>query len=203
MKPCFTWVLGQSYWPGYQCFNECLERLMSLYGDSCDYCVLQHQSNIQVIREFLGHKPVKVLSLWPDLVDVEDFHQPHLEPVAAARVNTGRHEIFLYQGIVLNRRLPEIDWFLGQKEKGLALKTRLGPLSLLGLPPGKRYEESLPMEDIPNQKVPGVDTGSSDTVVFNLHNPIIYGYHFNNIQLRLDSACWDSFLHSTPKIKML
>lgn len=157
----FRWTIGNTTRDGYDCLEASIRNMLRLYRERFDYYICYNNANIQLIREIVGHRPIKLVKqTWdecPIPISYDGNCDSTLWKYCPARLNINAHEIVCDNDIVLVQRFKEIDEFL-QSDKVLLTQDPIKyqgkfrhlfqpgekyNAGLVGLPPGYDFQKAL------------------------------------------------------------
>ncbi len=120
MKTIFRWTIGNSSKIGYECLDLSIRMALKLYKDRFDYCICYNNSNIQILREIVGHRQIKLIEQkWNDCalpIDYEKNKGTSLWKFCPARLNVDCHEIICDNDIILINHSKSIENFLSESK---------------------------------------------------------------------------------------
>jgi hypothetical protein len=175
MKPIFRWTIGGAKNIGYDCLNYSINSVLKLYGDVFDYYILYNNSNIQKLREIVGHRPVTLIAQsWDDSpIPIPEFlnRGSSLWKFCPARLSINCHEIVCDNDVVIVNRVRQIDEFLSRSDSMILVEDPIKcqgkfkhlfsgvnyNAGFVGLPPGYDLENEMKVvwEDNGKPKVVG------------------------------------------------
>lgn len=115
-KPIFRWTIGNVSKLGYECLETSIKTMIGLYNYEFEYYICCNNINIQIIREIVGSRSIKIIQqTWNDCplpIDYKNNFNTSLWKFCPARMDIDRHEIVSDNDVVLIKKLPEIEQFL-------------------------------------------------------------------------------------------
>lgn len=161
MKNVFRWTIGNTSKEGLECLRISIKTLTKIYKDRFDYYVCYNNCNVQNLREYVGHHPVKIIkqdwSTCPLPIDEQKNIGTSLWKFCPSRININVHEIICDNDIVFIESINEIEEFLTKNvglitEDPIKHQGKFGHLfdedekfnaGLVGLPPGYNLKDDL------------------------------------------------------------
>lgn len=126
MKPIFRWTIGGTNKNGYECLKHSIDSILEIYGEIFEYYILYNNSNIQIIREIIGHRPITAISQnWSDCPIPIDYNKnlgTSMWKFCPSRLNIKSHEIICDNDIVFIKKIRQIDEFLLNKNSILLVE---------------------------------------------------------------------------------
>jgi hypothetical protein len=120
MRPIFRWTIGGTTNIGYDCLDYSITSVFKLYGDTFDYYILYNNSNVQMLREVVGHRAVTLISQsWEDSpIPIPEYLNSgsSLWKFCPARLNINCHEIVSDNDVVIVNKVKQIDEFLSRSD---------------------------------------------------------------------------------------
>lgn len=120
MKPIFRWTIGNTSNIGFECLKTSIRSMLKLYKDRFDYFICFNNVNVQILREIIGCKKIRLIKqTWNDcplpLCEKENRYTS-LWKFCPARLNINCHEIVCDNDIVIINKISKIDEFLNEKK---------------------------------------------------------------------------------------
>lgn len=120
MKPIFRWTIGGATKNGYECLEYSINAVLKLYGDTFDYYVLYNNSNVQMLREMVGHRPITFIAQsWDDCpipIDEAANKGTSIWKFCPGRLNINCHEIISDNDVIMVKKVKQIDEFLSRTD---------------------------------------------------------------------------------------
>lgn len=180
MKPLFRWTCGPCLPQGLEILGESIAKTTELLGiNTFDWMICYNGLNadqIATIKGYIGSRPITLYEQsWKSCPIPDEFQTPQrkegsfewngnrcggtLWKVCPARMRMETHEIIMDNDIILQKKLPQIEYFLKVENMALILEEPIrfygrydslfpdsGPYlnsGFLGLPPGYNYGAEL------------------------------------------------------------
>jgi len=192
-KPIFRWTIGNvGQNIGYECLEYSIKSVLKLYEDTFEYYIFYNNSNVQILREIVGSKPISLIkqdwSFCPIPLDINKNKFTALWKVCPARLDINNHEIIIDNDIIMLKKSIEIEEFLSSNkvmitEDPIKYQGKFSHLftdknynsGFMGLPPGYDFAKDI-REIWKNNNAPqSIDNGDEQgltTAALCLHDHI-------------------------------